>query len=81
MASQCWPKVAGVADLSEAVLGVDGGKPAVDGDARVVGWERGGDAEQGGGTLEGKAYEVGLGPEEAVLVFGVGVRACAGGAR
>ena len=66
-------EVAGVADFAKAVLRVDGGQTLVDGDSGVVGWKRGGDAEEGGGTLEGEADEVGLGAEEAVLVFGVGV--------
>jgi hypothetical protein len=53
VASQCWAEVAGVADLLEAVLGVDGGEALIDGDARVAGWECGGDAKECGGTLEG----------------------------
>ncbi len=73
-------EVAGVADLLEAVLGVDGGETLVDGNAWVAGWKRRGDAEESRGALEGESDEMRLRAEEAVFVFGVGVRAGGGGA-
>src|SRR5882757_9623762 len=57
-------EVAGVADFAETVLRVDGGEALIDGCAWVVGGKRGGDAEEGGGALEGEADEVGFGAEE-----------------